>query len=176
VKIIEAHNAGNFTGRYSDWVHAGGVIAEDEMNRRAAAEGPVGTFDGASKRHRARDSAPTHIHVHLPLTTDQETLGSGPELKGAKEGVIGASEAWTSTPPIAELDGRAADYKVIDREDGRGCALYRRASKDSKKRVGDADRFASMVQAHDAAQQTTLHGIAEAQKAFWAQPENSGRW
>jgi hypothetical protein len=177
VAIIEAHNAGHFTGRYSDWVHAGGVIYEDEMNRRAAANGPVGTIDTApGKRHRTHDSGPTHIHVHIP-TGDQGVLGSGPELKGARPGNVGASEAWPSDPPILPLEGKAEDYQVLDNPAG-GCGLFRRASKDRKARTGDKFTWGQlpMVKQRDTAQHSILKGINAANAEAWAKPEAQGKW
>jgi hypothetical protein len=175
--IIQRHSANPSSVEYPDYARAGLTVWHYEQQRRAAENGPVGTIDGVAKRRRTHDTA-QHVHVYLPLTTDQETLGSGPELKGSRSGNTGAMEAWTSTPPIAELDGRAEDYRVIDREDGRGCALYRRASKDSKARTGDRFSwgFSPRVQQRDAAQHSILKGINEAHAAGWSSPERQGKW
>jgi hypothetical protein len=176
VKIIEAHGAGRFTGKYSDYAHACAVVWEDEQSRRAAAVGPVGTIDAApGKRHRTRDSA-THIHVHIP-TADAGVLGSGPELKGARSGNTGASEAWPSDPPILPLEGKAEDYKVLDNPAG-GCGLFRRASKDSKRRTGDRFSWGQspQVKQRDQAQANILRSINEANAAAWSKPEAQGKW
>jgi hypothetical protein len=169
VKIIEAHGAGCFGGKYSDYAHACAVVWEDEQSRRAAANGPVGTVDAlpGAKRRRTHDSA-THVHVHLP-TTDQQALGSGPELKGARPGNVGASEAWPSDPPILPLEGKAEDYRVIDNPAG-GCGLFRRGAKDRKARTGDADRF----RARDAAQHSILRGINESNRPVGRPPSGRG--
>ena len=97
------------------------------------------------------------------------SLGSGPELKGSRPGRVGASEAWSEDPPILELDGPASDYIVRDAPNGRVCGVFR---KNTKARTGDA----AMIKRHDQHQQQQLRSIAAANKAFWEQPENQGRW
>jgi hypothetical protein len=177
--IIQRHNADPGSVEYPDYARAGLTVWHYEQQRRAAAVGPVGTVDAVpGKRHRTRDSAPTHIHVHLPVADSGGVLGSGPELRGAKEGNVGASEAWNSTPPILPLEGKAEDYQVLDHPSGNGCGLFRRTpGKDAKARTGD--RFSwglsPQVRQRDASQHAILKGINEANAAGWARPENQGR-
>jgi hypothetical protein len=101
------------------------------------------------------------------------SLGSGPELKGSRPGRVGASEAWNEDPPIVELPGPASDYRVVDSPSGKGCGVFRVAT-----RTGD--RFAwgrsPKVQQRDAAQHSILRGINAANAEAWSKPEAQGKW
>jgi hypothetical protein len=180
--IIARHNADPGSVEYPDYVRAGLTVWHHEQQRRAAENGPVGTIDAmpGAKRRRTHDSAATHVHVHLPLTSDSGgALGSGPELRGAKEGNVGASEAWNETPPILPLEGRSADYVVLDHPSGQGCALFRRTpSKDAgKQRTGDKFTWglSPRVQQRDAAQHSILRSINQANADAWSRPEAQGK-
>jgi hypothetical protein len=175
--IIQRHNANPASVEYPDYVRAGLTVWQHEQNRRAASEGPVGVVDSVpgAKRKRTHDTA-THVRIHVPVADAGGNLGSGPELRGAREGNVGASEAWPSDPPILPLEGKASDYRVIDNPAG-GCGVFKR-SKDSKARTGD--RFSwglsPRVRQRDAAQHSIQKGINEAHAAGWSSPERQGKW
>jgi hypothetical protein len=154
--VIEAHNRNPNSVDYPDLVHASAVVWQDET-RKQGSRGSVRFYDAAPSPDRR--------------VRDQQSLGSGPELKGSRPGRVGASEAWNEDPPILvqRLDGAASDYTVRDAPDGNGCALYRRARKAS---TGDV---VSLSRARDAQQHSILRNINEANRAAWGKPEAQGK-
>jgi hypothetical protein len=169
VSIIERRNAGHEVP-YLDWAVAGFVIGQHEQRRDQASRGSAGFYD-------------------------QEMLGSGPELRGASRGNVGAQEADNSKAGaklVAKLPGDVTDYYVdVLPDDVRGCGLYRVAGAEQRAAAGPgrmadparpftptgrlSGRMQDMLRAHDARQKATLRSIAAANAAFWSKPENQGK-